>query len=96
MWHQLILVSYRFTAFLLVIFPIVLNFIYQGDVVTSLIIVPVSIIVLSAVAAYVDHRIENALERVKQNSTLEQSVPKTKSIRHRPLSAQLMAHAHSV
>ena len=67
MLQTFILGSYRFVALLLVTSPIVLNFIFSGDVVTSLIYVPTSMLVLGFLAVYIDHEIEEAITKAQQH-----------------------------
>jgi hypothetical protein len=65
MLHTFILGCYRFIALLLVAFPVVLNVIYRGDIVTSLIYVPSIMIVLGFLVTYIGHKLETSLAQVQ-------------------------------
>jgi hypothetical protein len=65
MLHTFILGSYRLFALILLALPVVLNFIYRGDVIISLVYVPSAMLVLGCLVTYIDSKVETYLTQIQ-------------------------------
>jgi hypothetical protein len=90
MLHTFILSTYRLIAFLLVTFPVVLNVAYRGDIVTSLVYLPLAMIILVSWLAYIDKILEASLAQVQQKTLARKQEPQQKNTQYQCL---LFKHA---
>ncbi len=63
MASKIIITCYRVLAGIIILLPMVLNIVLQGDIVTSLIYAPVTSLAAAVIANYYDEKIGNVLAR---------------------------------
>jgi len=77
MWKVIVLLSYRVLALLVVLGPIVINYLTNGsldvttnrnDLVTAFVYVPLISLLLSFIAIYIDGKVVDLLNKIKQLS----------------------------
>lgn len=63
MFNSTIMAMYRIIALLILSIPIAINIYNKGDIVSSIIYVPLIILSLSGIAIFIDSKLENLLKK---------------------------------
>jgi flagellar motor component MotA len=79
MFQTLVLGTYRLIALLVVTLPVLLNLMYQGGVVTSLLHVPTLMLVFSLIAFVVDRKLEKITDHMQQQLAAHKANSNTKT-----------------
>lgn len=83
---RLILSLYRTIAILAVALPISLNIIFQGDVITSILYVPLTSLLLSSMFIFLDKRLVELLTLFEKASSRSQGQINSRALNTNPLS----------